>query len=219
MTLELSRREFLIATGAASLLFYLDGCTFGQASRVAGSIPLPPGSSPEEQALKLLHQAVLMSSDHLAQRAAVVAETCDATKIVEFVPDRIAFAPPMEGSGAATQGPGSTAGPAHPPVREVCRDPRGGSPPSPSGVHGRDTHSPNQADKRGHRRTRRRSSSSTGGTARTPQDTRPVRDRASKGCGGPDSHSVGRWQPLANVRGSGIASFHLARTLVDIRGR
>ncbi len=48
------------------------------------------------------------------------------------------------------------------------------------------THSRNQADTRGHRRTRRRSNSSTGGTARTPQDTRghavaPVRDREAPG--------------------------------------
>jgi hypothetical protein len=88
----LSRREFLVATGAASLLLYLDACTFGQSS-AATSIPLPPGSSPYEQALKLLHQAVLASPDHLVQRAAEVVATKDATKIVDFVRDRIAVAP------------------------------------------------------------------------------------------------------------------------------
>jgi hypothetical protein len=54
------------------------------------------------------------------------------------------------------------------------------------GGHSCVTHSRNQADTRGHRRTRRRSNSSTGGTARTPQDTRghaigPVRDREAPG--------------------------------------
>ena len=53
------------------------------------------------------------------------------------------------------------------------------------GGHSRVTHSRNQADTRGHRRTRRRSNSSTGGTARTPWDTRghaivPVRDREAR---------------------------------------
>src|SRR6266849_1599550 len=54
------------------------------------------------------------------------------------------------------------------------------------GGHSRVTHSRNQADTRGHRRTRRRSNSRTGGTARAPQDTRghaiaPVRDREAPG--------------------------------------
>ena len=88
----LSRREFLIASGAASLLLYMDACTFGQAGKVS-QIPLPPGSSPYEQALKLLRQAVLASPDHLVQRAADVVATKDATRIVEFVRDRIAVAP------------------------------------------------------------------------------------------------------------------------------
>ena len=46
------------------------------------------------------------------------------------------------------------------------------------GGHSRVTHSRNQADTRGHRRTRRRSNSSTGGTARTPtrhERTTPLR--------------------------------------------
>jgi hypothetical protein len=54
------------------------------------------------------------------------------------------------------------------------------------GGHSCVTHSRNQADTRGHGRTRRRSNSSTGGTARTPEDTRghtiaPVRDRQAPG--------------------------------------
>ena len=57
---------------------------------------------------------------------------------------------------------------------------------SPRTDHSRVTHSRNQADTGGHTRTRRRSSSSTGGTLRTPQDTRghgitPVRDREAPG--------------------------------------
>ncbi len=89
----MSRREFLVATGAASLLLYLDACTFGQPSGATGSVTLPPGSSPYEQALKLLHQAVLASPDHLVQRAADMVSAKDATRIVEFVRDRIAVSP------------------------------------------------------------------------------------------------------------------------------
>jgi len=56
----------------------------------------------------------------------------------------------------------------------------------PHPCHSRVTHSRNQADIGGHRRTRRRSSSGTGGTLQTPQDTRghgvaPVRDREAPG--------------------------------------
>ncbi|HEV2218095.1 MAG TPA: hypothetical protein VGV88_11040 [Candidatus Dormibacteraeota bacterium] len=100
---RMSRREFVIATSALSLLLYLDACTFGQASQAASAVQVPPGSSPEEQALRLLHQAVLSSPDHLAQRAADIAATRDATKIVEFVRDRIAVVPVMDGTGDATQ--------------------------------------------------------------------------------------------------------------------
>ena len=100
---KLTRREFVVATSAASLLLYLDACTFGQSSRAGSTLQIPPGSSLEEQALKALHQAVLASPDHLAQRAADVAATKDATKIVEFVRDRIGVAPFIEGSGDATQ--------------------------------------------------------------------------------------------------------------------
>src|SRR6266545_4957400 len=57
---------------------------------------------------------------------------------------------------------------------------------APAPCHSRVTHSRNQADTGGHRRTRRRSHSSTGGTSRTPQDTRGhgiarVRDREAPG--------------------------------------
>src|SRR5215471_18777375 len=101
---RMSRREFVIAGTAASLLLYLDACTFGQSSRAGSTIQVPPGSSPDEQALKLLHEAVLASPDHLAQRAADVVAKKDATKIVEFVRDRIAAVPVIEGSWDATQG-------------------------------------------------------------------------------------------------------------------
>ncbi|HKV87340.1 MAG TPA: hypothetical protein VJT78_05025 [Candidatus Dormibacteraeota bacterium] len=100
MTKGLSRREFMLATGAASILLWLDSCTFGQASQTSsGSIPIPPGNSPIESALKLLQQAVRSSPDHLARRAADVVATQDATKIVEFVRDRIAVIPIIEGAG------------------------------------------------------------------------------------------------------------------------
>ncbi len=54
------------------------------------------------------------------------------------------------------------------------------------GGHSRVTHSRNLGDTGGHRRTRRRLSSGTGGTTRTPQDTRghgisAVRDREAPG--------------------------------------
>src|SRR6266566_3367788 len=55
-----------------------------------------------------------------------------------------------------------------------------------AGGHSCVTHSRNPADTGGNRRTRRRSTSSTGGTARTPEGTRghdmtPVRDREAPG--------------------------------------
>ncbi|HVC77489.1 MAG TPA: hypothetical protein VND96_13335 [Candidatus Micrarchaeaceae archaeon] len=95
----MSRREFLLATGAATLVLWLDSCTPGLSSPSASSVSIPPGSSPYEQALKLLHQAVLASPDHLAQRAADVVATKDATKIVEFVRDRIGVIPITYGAG------------------------------------------------------------------------------------------------------------------------
>lgn len=99
VALGLSRREFLSATAAASLLVLLDACTMGQASRAASSATIPPGSTAYEQALKLLHEAVLASPDHLVQRAADVVAAKDATKIVEFVRDRIAVVPIIENAG------------------------------------------------------------------------------------------------------------------------
>jgi hypothetical protein len=93
VTPELSRREFLIATSAASLLLYLEACTIGVPNKAATQIPIPPGNSPYEKALKLLLQAVQASPDHLVSRAADVVATKDPTKIVEFVRDRIAVAP------------------------------------------------------------------------------------------------------------------------------
>src|SRR5438105_6662615 len=104
------------------------------------------------------------------------------------------------------------------------------------GGHSRVTHSRNQADTRGHRRTRKRSDSSTGGTARTPQDTRghgiaPVRDREAPGSnpgpptifeleiedfaaclGGPFAHRVLRLSSYVRADGS-AGSPRVLRTL------
>ncbi len=94
--------------------------------------------------------------------------------------------------------------------------------------HSRVTHARNQADTGGHRRTRRRSSSSTGGTLRIPQDTRghgirSVRDRASKGGRGPDSQAdsqLSEWQRMtAYDRGFNNAWLELRWTVVDARER
>jgi hypothetical protein len=50
-----------------------------------------------------------------------------------------------------------------------------------------------------------------------------ARDRAFEGGRGPDSqadsHSVGHWQPSANVSGSKLSTLHLARTSQDTGGR
>ena len=50
-----------------------------------------------------------------------------------------------------------------------------------------------------------------------------ARDRAFEGGRGPDSeadsHSVGHWQPSANVSGSKLSTLHLPRTSQDIGGR
>jgi len=70
---------------------------------VGSNVAQPPGSSPYEQPLKLLLQAVQASPDHLVHRAADVVATKDATKIVEFVRDRIAVAPPAYGGSDASQ--------------------------------------------------------------------------------------------------------------------
>jgi hypothetical protein len=95
MTTGLSRREFLAAANAAAFLLFLESCSLGPLGRSAASPSIPPGSSAYEQALKLLRDAVRASPDHLVRRAADVVATRDATKIVEFVRDRIAVLPPF----------------------------------------------------------------------------------------------------------------------------
>lgn len=89
----MSRREFLIAANAAALLLFLESCSLGPLGRQAASPAIPAGSSTYEQAVKLLREAVRASPDHLAQRASDLLAARDATKIVEFVRDRIAVLP------------------------------------------------------------------------------------------------------------------------------
>jgi hypothetical protein len=93
--------------------------------------------------------------------------------------------------------------------------------------HSRGTDSRNQADLGGHGRTPRHTNELT----RTPADptgysrdaTDTVRDRASQRGRAldsqADSHSVGHWQSSANMGGSSLVIFHLARTSVDVGGR
>jgi hypothetical protein len=60
--------------------------------------------------------------------------------------------------------------------------------------------------------------SAAGAGSRTcNQDRAPKAERGSDGQ--VDSHSVGRWQPSANVSGSRLLTLHLARTSVDNGGR
>ncbi len=94
-SLGLSRRDFLIAANAAVLLVFLESCSLGPLGRQATKSSIPTGSSTYEQAVKLLQEAVRASPDHLAQRAADLVAARDATKIVEFVRDRIAVLPPF----------------------------------------------------------------------------------------------------------------------------
>src|SRR5258708_3533906 len=91
----MSRREFLVAANAAAFLLFLESCSIGSLGRQAPSPSIPRGASAYEQALKLLRDAVRASPDHLAQRAAEVVATRDATKIVDFVRQRIAVLPPF----------------------------------------------------------------------------------------------------------------------------
>ena len=56
---------------------------------------MPPGSTPYEQSLKLLLAAVRASPDHLALRATDLVAARDATRIVEFVRDRITVMPAL----------------------------------------------------------------------------------------------------------------------------
>lgn len=95
VTAGISRREFLIAANGAAFLLMMESCSLGPLGRQAASPSIPPGSSAYEQALKLLRDAVRASPDHLSQRAADVIASRDATKIVEFVRDRIAVLPPL----------------------------------------------------------------------------------------------------------------------------
>ena len=85
----MSRREFLVAANAAAFLLFLESCSMGSLGRQAPSPSIPRSSSAYEQALTLLRDAVRASPDHLAQRAAEVVATRDATKIVDFVRQRI----------------------------------------------------------------------------------------------------------------------------------
>ncbi|MFI5284235.1 MAG: hypothetical protein ACHQ0J_14050, partial [Candidatus Dormibacterales bacterium] len=92
--LGMSRREFLIAANAAAFLLLVDSCNVNPFAGSKASPSIPAGSSPNEQALRLLRDAVRASPDHLAQRAADLVAGRDATKIMEFVRDRISVVPP-----------------------------------------------------------------------------------------------------------------------------
>jgi len=89
----MSRREFLGAANAAALLLLLESCSLGPIARGAASPSIPAGRTAYEQGLLLLRQAVRASPDHLAQRAADLVTSRDATKIANFVRDRIAVVP------------------------------------------------------------------------------------------------------------------------------
>ncbi len=91
----LTRREFLAATNAAAFLLLLESCSVGPIGRSAASPSIPAGASAFEQALLLMRDAVRASPDHLAERATDLVAGRDATKIVEFVRDRIAAIPPF----------------------------------------------------------------------------------------------------------------------------
>ncbi len=96
--MPLTRREFLAATNAAALLLLLESCSLGPLGRQSAGPSIPPGSSAYEQAYKLVLEAVRASPDHLSRRAADLASARDATKIVDFVRDRIAVLPPLGAS-------------------------------------------------------------------------------------------------------------------------
>ena len=91
----LSRREFLAAANAAALLLLLESCTLGPIARQLSSPSVPSGGTPYEQALRVLRDAVRASPDHLAQRSLDLVGARDATRIVEFVRDRISALPPQ----------------------------------------------------------------------------------------------------------------------------
>ena len=90
MTLQLSRREFLIAANATALVALIESCVPGAASHLESP---PPGGNPYERALRLLRDAVRASPDHLAHRSADLVAARDADRIVDFVRDRIAVVP------------------------------------------------------------------------------------------------------------------------------
>jgi len=99
--LGLSRREFLIAANAGALLLLLESCSLGPIGRSNANPSIPAGSSPRQQALLLLRDAIRASPDHLTQRSADLVAFKDATKIVEFVRDRIGVVPgPYPGDDA-----------------------------------------------------------------------------------------------------------------------
>src|SRR5438445_7224506 len=97
----MSRREFLAAANAAAVLLFMESCSLGPLGRQAASPSVPAGTTPVEQALKLLRDAVKASPDHLAQRANDLVSKRDAAAIVEFVRSNIAVIPPLfQGDGA-----------------------------------------------------------------------------------------------------------------------
>ena len=99
----LSRREFLIAANAAALLLLLESCSVGPFGGSNANPSIPPGGSARRQALLLLREAIRASPDHLTQRSADLVASKDATKIVEFVRDRIGVVPgPYAGDDPTT---------------------------------------------------------------------------------------------------------------------
>lgn len=92
----ISRRGFLAAANAAAFLLLVESCSLGPIARKAAATPsVPAGGTPEEQALRLLLQAVRSSPDHLALRAEDLVAAKDPTRIVEFVRDHIAAIPTL----------------------------------------------------------------------------------------------------------------------------
>jgi hypothetical protein len=87
-----------VAANAAAFLLLVESCDPGGIVRNAASPSVPPGTSPFDKALTLLRDAVRASPDHLGLRAPELVAQRDATKIVNFVRDRIAVAPPFSSS-------------------------------------------------------------------------------------------------------------------------
>ncbi len=100
----ISRREFLAAANAAAFLLLVESCSLGPIARKAAVTPSLPAGTPEQQALRLLLQAVRSSPDHLALRAEDLVAAKDPTSIVEFVRDRIAAIPTFGSSDDAQTG-------------------------------------------------------------------------------------------------------------------